>query len=295
MKEKLFPIFISILFPIALFLLSPLYSTFFDESKEISYSIVHTRNLLESYKGEDEWSNLVTSFENAELESAYLTKIMVVNSGSEPIKRADFDSSAVISFDSDIEIIGSRVDHVEPSNLIVTHNFSSDHITFDGLLLNPDDNFVFEILSRNEPIDIRMQSRISGISSPILLDYTAKDGLYLKAIKHKTMSSSHQIAFFKVSPYITIFTIWLSIIFLNVIYNLLRTSHGGRLSLILLIPSIGLLSVSYMAMIDGVILLHEYREQRFLISICSTIFLILPVGLVDVVMRKKKALRLPAL
>lgn len=202
MNSKLFIIITAIFIPLVLFLISPVYSSLFGSEKSLSYALVHTKDLTEDYKEGDSWSKLSTSFDGEELKSAYLSRIMIINSGDIPISRDDFDSDVTINMGIDIGILGIRIEESSPFNLGVEYSFNANEINFKGLLLNPNDSFVIEALSKGRPTEITVQSRISGIDKPRQMDYQKSDGIYLKHVKHESLVMSHQKSLLKINPYL---------------------------------------------------------------------------------------------
>ncbi|QKU78598.1 hypothetical protein HPY08_06555 [Vibrio cholerae] len=229
MNSKPFIIITAIFIPLILFLISPVYSSLFGSEKSLSYALVHTKDLTEDYKEGDSWSKLSTSFDGEELNSAYLSRIMIINSGNVPISRDDFDSDVTIKMGADIGILGIRIEESSPFNLGVEYYFNEDEINFKGLLLNPNDSFVIETLSKGRPTDIAVQSRISGIDRPRQMDYQKSDGIYLKRVRHESLVMSNEKSLMKLNPYllgvISLFSTFVTLINIrftkvkNVIFN----------------------------------------------------------------------------
>lgn len=216
-RNNFFTVLVPILISLILFFFSPYYSSFFGVKKEISYALYSTENIMKAYKGIDEWSSLQTIFEGGKLDSAYLSSVIVKNTGSVPVERLDFDDDALITFGEDMQIIGARVEKVYPDNLEVSYSFSQKGIVFKGLLLNPGDSFLLEFLSKQEPKAVSMKARISGVGEPKMLDHSLGDGIYLSIAKHANMKSSVQRTLQKVNPFIAIFVSVLSILSVSVI------------------------------------------------------------------------------
>ncbi|HFG1785122.1 TPA: hypothetical protein ACGF4J_002863, partial [Vibrio cholerae] len=229
MNSKPFIIITAIFIPLILFLISPVYSSLFGSEKSLSYALVHTKDLTEDYKEGDSWSKLSTSFDGEELNSAYLSRIMIINSGNVPISRDDFDSDVTIKMGTDIGILGIRIEESSPFNLGVEYYFNENEFNFKGLLLNPNDSFVIETLSKGRPTEITVQSRISGIDRPRQMDYQKSDGIYLKRVRHESLVMSNEKSLMKLNPYllgvISLFSTFVTLINIrftkvkNVIFN----------------------------------------------------------------------------
>ncbi|WP_019281515.1 hypothetical protein [Vibrio anguillarum] len=202
MNSRAFIIVTAILIPLVLFLISPVYSSLFSSEKSLSYALMHTKDLTEDYKEGDSWSKLSTSFDGIELKSAYLSRILIVNSGNKPISRNDFDSDVIIKMGQEIDILGVRVEESSPFNLDIDHYFKEDEVNFKGLLLNPNDQFILEVLSKERPEIISVQSRIAGIDKPRQVDYQKSDGLYLKRVKHESVAVSQETTLIKFNTYL---------------------------------------------------------------------------------------------
>lgn len=202
-NNKLFILITAIFIPLVLFLISPVYSSLFSNEKTMSYALMHTKDLTEDYKEGDSWSKLSTSFDGVQLESAYISRIIIANSGTIPISRNDFDSDVTIEMGEGVGVLGVRVEESTPSNLDIDHYFQEGLIGFKGLLLNPNDNFVLEVLSKKRPDLISVQSRIAGIDSPREIDYKKSDGVYLKRVKHESVAVSHETTVLRINFYLT--------------------------------------------------------------------------------------------
>lgn len=288
-KNKYFSSIAPVLFSVALFLLSPYYSSVFFDKKEISYALFHSENLMKSYKGVDEWSSLQTIFEESKLESAYLSSVFIVNTGSIPIEKNDFDSDVLISFDENTEIIGARVERTYPSNLDVSYSLNEKGILFKALLLNPEDRFSIEFLSKNEPKNIVMNARISGINEPKVLDHTTNDGVYIKIVKHKNLRSSSEYSYFQIYPAFTIFLCLASILSLNIILSLVDSKSLISLASVFipLVLSIFVLTI----VIDGVLLLNDVGHSSIYSTIASATLALLCVPLSNYILKYKRRTR----
>ncbi|WP_139833019.1 MULTISPECIES: hypothetical protein [unclassified Pseudomonas] len=164
MKGKMIGFFATIVLPIALFLISPYWSAYFSDKKELSYEVLLQRQLANIESAEKSWPGIQISYQGIDVSTGSFLTLAITNTGKLPIKREDFDSPILIHIPAKDSIISFQSAFASPSNLDVTLTRSKEGLAAAPLLLNPGDRFVIEIFSR-VPLEISdVTTRVVGLS-----------------------------------------------------------------------------------------------------------------------------------
>ena len=99
------------------------------------------------------------------VEQLWLTKFKLVNNGSSPIRRRDFDEPIQFSANGEAIILRMVIEESSPPNL--KPDISRGPFTFDlePLLLNEGDSISFNVLSLSTLEGLLVSSRIAGLRS----------------------------------------------------------------------------------------------------------------------------------
>jgi hypothetical protein len=163
MNGKIIGFLATVLLPIILFLLSPYWSAYFSDKKELSYEIVLKRQLTNLDSSEKTWPGIQISYQGVDVSTGSFLTLSITNSGKLPIKREDFDSPILIHIPEKESIVSFQSIFALPSNLDVTLSRVKEGLAVAPLLLNPGDRFVIEIFSR-VPLEIAdVSTRVVGL------------------------------------------------------------------------------------------------------------------------------------
>lgn len=176
MKGKMIGFLATIVLPIALFLVSPYWSAYFSDKKELSYEILLKRQLTNIDSAEKNWPGIKISYEGVDVSTGSFLTLAITNTGKLPIKREDFDSPILIHIPEKDSIVSFQTAFAFPSNLDVTLTRSKEGLAAAPLLLNPGDRFVVEVFSRI-PLEITdVTSRVVGLPKITLVKPEKRSG-----------------------------------------------------------------------------------------------------------------------
>ncbi|MBY8062107.1 hypothetical protein KW465_21020 [Vibrio fluvialis] len=272
MNSKPFVIVTAIVIPLILFFISPIYTSLFNTEKSLSYAITHIKDLTEDYKDGESWSKLTTSFDGVKLDSAYLSRILIANTGQVPISRNDFDSDVIINLGDNTGILGVRVDESTPLNLTVNYEFDKGLVSFQGLLLNPQDQFVLEILSTQRPKLESVNSRISGVAKPQKMDFSEEDGIYLKYVKHESIATSKEKRLWQVNPVLMGIFSWISIVIILANLHCQVSKNSSKAYYLLYVPySLSVCVV--VVMIESMLEMYGVESLYLKVAIQALVFI----------------------
>lgn len=191
--EKIITWCATLFVPILLFLLAPIWGSLFEEKKALEYSIVYEQKLFDRESFKDYWPEFQFNNGKSELNEAYLTTIVISNSGKAPIRTADFE--APIRFDLELEKGGiqPRVVNSHPKGLPVKIKAGERYFSIDPLLLNSGDFFHVELLTESKIKVGKAAVRIVGMDNIKEKRVTPYSGLMLELVEPgETISSTNQ-------------------------------------------------------------------------------------------------------
>ena len=181
--EKILTWVATLILPVFVFLVTPIWESLFEEKKAIEYSIISERKIFDKDEFKDQWSVFRLNNGTSDLDKAYLTMIRVSNSGKAPIKSDDFESAIKFEIRADKGNILPRLEGSEPKDLPVEIRNEAGLVTIAPLLLNPGDNFAIEVLSESRIEITKVTGRIVGINGIHERPFKSYEGVGLFLVK----------------------------------------------------------------------------------------------------------------
>ncbi|MBS7416950.1 hypothetical protein [Pseudomonas syringae] len=228
--KKLGLIFSSIILPIVLFVVSPLWGSLFTDKKELSYKTLSKRDISTSSSLSEQWPDIQISYLGKDVSKGSFLTIAIVNTGKIPIKSEDFERPITIHLSNSASVISSKVVELNPTNLEVKIRATDEGISIEKLLLNPDDGFAIQIFSSAPLKVLDVTTRASGLSKLVELIPEDRSGFYVKYSSLLDMGKTLEQNIFVIPLPVTIlFTLILEIVFLfNLLNSLLSTTKLGK-------------------------------------------------------------------
>ena len=112
--------------------------------------------------------------DNMPIDRPYLTVLKLSNDGSKPILTTDFEEPLEIQMGGDTSIVRSQITEREPKDIQPKTTFDAKVIKIMPLLLNPDDNITFAVVTAGGSPKFNVRSRIAGIAAVALEDKITK-------------------------------------------------------------------------------------------------------------------------
>ncbi|MFU2326631.1 hypothetical protein [Pseudomonas sp. NFX98] len=163
MNGKVIGFLATIVLPILLYLISPYWSAYFSDKKELSYEVLLKRQITNLDASEKSWPGITISYQGIDVSTGSFLTLAITNTGKLPIKREDFDSPILIHISEKESIISFQSIFAFPANLDVVLTRVKEGLAAAPLLLNPGDSFVIEIFSR-VPLEVSdVTSRVVGL------------------------------------------------------------------------------------------------------------------------------------
>jgi len=162
---SIFLMLMGIIVPVALYF-------FTLPGKTLSYQVISKSALIGSH---DSIENIEIKIKGEVVDSAVIYLLKIKNSGTEPIKPKDFERPIVIKFAEKARIFNAQVKNKLPENISTSLKVSGNKLSIAPLLLNPNDEFIVEVLSASRKYPV-FDSRIAGvqITEQILPKETAR-------------------------------------------------------------------------------------------------------------------------
>lgn len=218
--KKLGLLFSSIILPIVLFVVSPLWGSLFTDKKELSYKTLSKRDISTSSSLSEQWPDIQISYLGKDVSKGSFLTIAIVNTGKIPIKSEDFERPITVHLSDSASVISSKVVELNPTNLEVKIHSTTEGISIEKLLLNPDDGFEIQIFSSAPLKVLDVTTRASGLSKLVELIPEDRSGFYVKYSSLSEIGKTLEQNIFVISMPITIlFTLILQIAFLFNIWN----------------------------------------------------------------------------
>lgn len=130
--------------------------------RSLSYEVISNVELINHYEGLSD-SEIQLMFGNRAVENVALSIVRIINTGSEPIRKNDFESSINIIFGPDAEILRAKILNKTPENLSINLSFDEIAVSIKPLLINAEDSFEVEVLSTTADL-LEVEARIAGIN-----------------------------------------------------------------------------------------------------------------------------------
>jgi hypothetical protein len=136
-------------------------------AKSMSVVIVSKTSLKPDISSKVEVKILV---DNTPIDRPYLTVLKLSNDGSIPIPSTDFEEPLEIQMDDDTSIVRSQLTDSEPKDIQPKMTFDAKVIKIMPLLLNPNDNITFAVVTAGGSPKFTARARVAGISAVPLED-----------------------------------------------------------------------------------------------------------------------------
>ena len=114
------------------------------------------------------------SVDNKSIERPYLTVLKLSNDGRRPILATDFEEALEIQVAGDISIVRAQSTDRQPKDIQPKTTFDAKALRLMPLLLNPDDNITFAIVTAGGPPEFSVRSRVAGIAAIALEEKITK-------------------------------------------------------------------------------------------------------------------------
>ena len=148
--------------------------------REIAFGVISCRTLLSI---DDEVSGRVSvSLDGVSIRNLQLVVCGLKNSGTQPIRPADYERPITITFGDNAQILTLQTIREYPENIEISAESKGDRVAFAPVLMNPGDYAVIQILLSAETPRVRADCRISGVTGLVQLNKTS-------AFPHVTVKS----------------------------------------------------------------------------------------------------------
>lgn len=98
------------------------------------------------------------------VDDATLSIIRIVNTGTEPIRQADFETPLLVSYDGVDDLVSAAVVATRPPDLHPRITIQASDVWIDPLLLNPGDMIECQVLSSGRAEEVTLGGRIAGLT-----------------------------------------------------------------------------------------------------------------------------------
>jgi hypothetical protein len=129
--------------------------------KALTYQVISETALIGSL---DSLEDIEIKISGEIVTNAAIHLLKIRNSGSEPIKPADFEKPIFIKYAEETKILRTKIKNKTPENISVIKEIEENLVLLQPFLMNPDDEFIVEVLSTSQDLPI-LDIRIAGIKS----------------------------------------------------------------------------------------------------------------------------------
>lgn len=188
----------SLVIPIVLFVVSPMWNSFFKDYKDVEYSLLSESKLVDVGVGLEGWPEIKILYKDEELKDAAFLIVKIKNTGTLPITKQDFQEPISMLFGRNDVVLGYRKVDSFPDDLVVSGTIHSGSLVFKPLLLNPGDGMVVEVLVKGGAKLDSITGRITGVASFKEAAEPLNEGLYLEyvsAVEKKGRSSHRKVLY----------------------------------------------------------------------------------------------------
>lgn len=191
--EKLINWLAIFIVPIAIFLLSPLWTANFKDTKNLEYTIISESKIAGKDTKFKDWPNIKILYQDKELDEASFIKIHFKNTGNIPVTKEDFHKPLTITFDENSNVAGFRKVVSYPEGLELNSTTDKHSVSIDPLLLNAGDTFLIELFVKGKASIEAITARITGVQDIKESESIERSGLFLELVKQgsKKGHSSH--------------------------------------------------------------------------------------------------------
>jgi hypothetical protein len=144
---------LAVLVPIILYIVSL-------TEKSLQYEIISRSELIGE---ESPIKDLELKIKGESVKRVIFYTLSISNSGTEPIKKDDFERPISINVADDTKIYLARVKKKLPENLVLKYELNNNKVLIEPLLLNVHDEFQMELFSSSN-VSPSIDTRIVGVS-----------------------------------------------------------------------------------------------------------------------------------
>ncbi|UVM06432.1 hypothetical protein [Pseudomonas laurylsulfatiphila] len=116
-----------------------------------------------------------------QIESPFISSLVLINSGSKPISSADFETPVVLSTRNDSKLISAQIAGTDPEEIPVKILIDEGKLKILPFLSNPKDQIRITLVSSGAP-DLVVKARVSGVKEIPFEDMTYQAPNYGRAI-----------------------------------------------------------------------------------------------------------------
>jgi hypothetical protein len=97
------------------------------------------------------------------VEQGYLILIKIINSGSSPIRKDDFERPISIKFNKEASILSAEIANTDPEELEASASYNVRNMTLEPCLMNKGDSITLRFIVNKLRGDISIDGRIVGV------------------------------------------------------------------------------------------------------------------------------------
>jgi hypothetical protein len=125
--------------------------------------------------------NLQVTVNGTQIESPYISSLVLVNSGSKSISSADFETPVVLSTRNDSKLISAQIAGTDPEEIPAKILIEDGKLKILPFLSNPKDQIKITLVSSGVP-DLAVKARVSGVKEITFKDMTYQAPNYGRVI-----------------------------------------------------------------------------------------------------------------
>lgn len=125
--------------------------------------------------------DLQITVNGTQIESPYISSLVLINSGSKPIPSADFETPVVLSTRNHSKLISAQIAGTDPEDIPAKILIEDGKLKILPFLSNPKDQIKITLVSSGMP-DFTAKARIAGVNEIIFEDMTYEPPNYGRAV-----------------------------------------------------------------------------------------------------------------
>ncbi|MBS1599515.1 MAG: hypothetical protein JST75_14915 [Bacteroidetes bacterium] len=145
---------VAIIVPFIIYLLQ-------SKQKSLAYRLLVENKILSNTEISE--GRVKVTYDDREVNDIVLLIMQITNIGNIAIEKSDFDSSIIISFFDDCQVLSTEVIKKIPEDLEVVSISDINSITLKPLLLNSGDGIVYKILVSKRDYRVAVNARIKDV------------------------------------------------------------------------------------------------------------------------------------
>jgi len=144
--------------------------------------------------------NLQISLNGQNVESPYVSTLVLMNTGSKPITSADFDGALQIQMANDAKLISAEITSTAPKNIPAQVTTSGNKAAISPFLSNPKDSVTIAVITSGPRPGFEVRARIVGINEVGFEDTTVRKSSYWSSVIGLLISSGLIFLYFIFGP-----------------------------------------------------------------------------------------------